>query len=166
MRESNYAEDMQIDDSILDIEWLEQPALMFKYSKQASEAKKEYDEAKDKLDYVKAQLDSQIRKDPSSFGVEKITETVVTNTIILQQEYADQQELVLNAKFNFDIVRGATDAVNARKDALENMVKLYGMQYFAGPKVPHDLTNMRKRKAEVNEKRASKQVAKKMSRTQ
>lgn len=164
MRESNYSDDMKIDDSALDIEWLEQPTLMFKYAKLSAEAKMDLDRAKDRLDLVKAEIDSWIRKDPKAFGVDKITESVVLNTVMTQTEYIEAQEAVLNAKYNFDVVRGAAEAVNARKDALENMVKLYGMQYFAGPKVPHNLFEMRQRKAEFNEQKASSKVAEKMKR--
>ena len=64
MRESNYAEDIRIDETVLDIEWLEQPALMFKYAKLTAEAKQALDKAKDKVDYVRAELDSKIRRDP------------------------------------------------------------------------------------------------------
>jgi hypothetical protein len=162
MRESNYAEDIRIDETVLDIEWLEQPALMFKYAKLTAEAKQVLDKAKDKVDYVRAELDSKIRRDPKEYDLEKVTEGAVMNTIILQEEFIEAQQAYLDAKFNFDIVRGAAEAISARKDALENMVKLYGMQYFAGPRVPHDLTDMRKRKAEVNETKAANKIAGKL----
>lgn len=162
MRESNYTDDIRIDETVLDIEWLEQPTLMFKYAKITAEAKQALDKARDKVDYVRAELDSNIRQNPKQFGIEKITEGAVMNTILLQEEYLYAQQELLDAKYNFDIVRGASEAISARKDALENMVKLYGMQYFAGPRVPHDVSDMRKRKAEVNETRASNKVADKL----
>lgn len=162
MRESNYTDDIRIDETVLDIEWLEQPALMFKYAKLTAEAKQALDKAKDKVDYVRAELDGRIRRDSKAFDMEKVTEGAVMNTILLQEEFVEAQQELLDAKFNFDITRGASDAISARKDALENMVKLYGMQYFAGPRVPHDITDMRKRKAEVNEQRASTKVADKL----
>jgi hypothetical protein len=33
-----------------------------------------------------------------------------------------------------------------RKDALENMVRLHGQQYFAGPRIPRNLTEERQAK--------------------
>jgi hypothetical protein len=36
--------------------------------------------------------------------------------------------------------------VDHRKSALENLVKLHGQQYFAGPMVPRDLTHEWKNK--------------------
>ncbi|NCU28664.1 MAG: hypothetical protein EOM85_03285 [Candidatus Moranbacteria bacterium] len=162
MRESNYTEDIRIDETVLDIEWLEQPTQMFKYAKLTAEAKQALDKAKDKVEYVRAELDSKIRRDPKEYNMEKVTEGAVMNTIILQEEFIEAQQAYLDAKFNFDIVRGASEAISARKDALENMVKLYGMQYFAGPRVPHDITDMRKRKAEVNETKAANKIAGKL----
>ena len=47
-------------------------------------------------------------------------------------------------------------AFEQRKDALENLVRLHGQQYFAGPKIPRDLpSEMEKRtnkNKEVNKK--------------
>lgn len=156
---NDYMEDMRIDETALDYEWLEQPTLMFKYAKLTADAKLTLDKVKDKLDFVRAELDGRIRANPKEFGMEKITESAIMNTIISQEEYIQMQKDLLKAKYNFDITRGAADAISARKDALENMVKLFGMQYFAGPNVPHNVFEIRKKK---NEQTASNKVASKL----
>ncbi|MHA1794692.1 MAG: hypothetical protein ACTSUK_01155, partial [Promethearchaeota archaeon] len=67
----DFEKDVNIDETILDIEWLEQPNLMLKYGKLVVQARKEYDLAKENLDVVKAELDKEIRNDPAKFDLPK-----------------------------------------------------------------------------------------------
>jgi len=143
----DFENDMRIDETALDVEWLDQPELMFKYAKQAAESKLQLDHVKEKLDVVKAKLDKAIRTDPATFGVEKITETVVQNTIIMQETYQRVATELANQKYEYEITLAATKAVDQRKTALENLVKLHGMSYFAGPSAPRDLTAEKTRRA-------------------
>jgi hypothetical protein len=135
----NYEIDITIDEGALDVEWLEQPRLMLKYARNAAEARKALDEAKEKLDFVKADLDRKIRTDPEDYGLMKVTEPTVAAAIFTCDEYKEANKDYIQAKFDADIAQGATFAFNARKDALENLVRLHGQQYFAGPKIPRDL---------------------------
>jgi len=153
----NYETDIVIDEQSLDIEWLEQPRLMLKYARHASEAKKKLDQAKEKLDLVKSELDREIRMNPDEFDLAKVTDSAVSATIPTCAKYKDASEAFIQAKFEADIAMNAVYAFNARKDALENLVKLYGQQYFAGPKMPRDITWERQAHAEkVNAGVASK----------
>jgi predicted ATP-dependent endonuclease of OLD family len=122
------------------------------------------DQKKEALDLVKAHLDQEIRSNPSEFGIEKITEQVMLNTIIDQVPYKEAFAEYLEAKFEADVAQGAVRAFDARKDALENLVRLNGQQYFAGPKMPRNLTQERERKQEeVTQLNAS--IARKIRRT-
>ena len=136
----NYEKDMTIDHSALDVEWLNQPRLMFKYSEFSALKKAEADRAKEKVDYVKAELDKEIRENPKKFGVAKITEGVVMQTIILNEKYKIANDSYIDARFEQQVSQGAVAAIEQRKSALENMVKLYGQNYFAGPSIPRDLS--------------------------
>lgn len=144
----NYEKDIRIDETALDVEWLQQPRLMMQYAQYAVEARMKLDQSKESLDIVRAQLDKEVRTDPKSFGIEKITEAVVDNTIIIQDVYKQANEELRQAKYEADMAQNAVRAVEQRKDALENLVKLHGQQYFAGPKVPRDLSYEAKKKAE------------------
>jgi hypothetical protein len=135
-----FEEDIRIDEDALDIEWLNQPRLMLKYSKISAEAKMEMLLRKENLDLVKADLDKEIRSDPEKFGIVKITETAVSNTIISHKLYKEANTTYLQAQYEADIARGAVSAVEHKKDALENLVRLFGQNYFAGPQVPRDLS--------------------------
>jgi len=155
----NYEDDIKIDETALDVEWLNQPRLCLKYSQELAEAKKEVDQAKEKLDVIRADLDKEIRNNPKKFGMEKITEGAIQSNIVIHDLTLDsplcnfiQSNIVIHdlfrtaetrlteAKYKSEMIRAAVSAIEHRKDALENLVKLYGQQYFAGPKVPRDLS--------------------------
>jgi len=136
----NYEDDIRIDPDILDVEWLGQPRLMMEYCVIAAEARRALDTAKESLDLVKAELDKDVRINPEKYDITKITESAVQNTIITQRKYQTANEVLSQARYDFDIANSAVRAVDQRKDALEQLVKLHGQQYFAGPKIPHDLS--------------------------
>jgi hypothetical protein len=147
----NYEKDVRIDETSLDIEWLEQPSLMLKYGINESDLEKKKDLLKEKLDLTKADLDRKIRENPESFEISKITETVVANTIIMQDEYKEVYHEFLDVQHEYNIAKVAVRAITQRKDALENLVRLHGQQYFAGPKVPRDITKERQNRDETRQ---------------
>jgi hypothetical protein len=136
----DYEKDTSIDEQGLDVEWLQQPSLMAKYGKHAAQVKLVMDRYKEELDVVKAQLDRDIRMTPDNYGLNKLTETIVSNTIIIQPEYKYANDQYSNAKYEYDIAMAAVRAIDQKKTALENLVRLHGQQYFAGPSVPRDLS--------------------------
>ena len=149
----NYEDDIRIDETSLDIEWLEQAALFLRYSKNAALREKEKDQAKEALDLVKSELDRDIRTNPEKYGIEKITDKVVENTIPTQDEYKEASEAFISAKYEWNVAKGAVDAFNQRKEALENLTRLNGQNWFAGPKVPRDLREQREMfQKKVNER--------------
>lgn len=157
----NYEKDIRIDETALDVEWLNQPELMRKYTRYQAGLQLDEDEAKENLEFITAELDKEIRSNPEKFGIEKITEGVIKNTILLQDKYKDINKEYLNAKFENNTGKGAIKAIDNRKKALENLVTLHGQQYFAGPKVPRNLSW----EVQERQKRADKAVGSKMRRT-
>ena len=135
----DYEKEIEIDPEALDIEWLQQPVLFLKYSEAAAQARKEVDFAKEKLDVVRARLDKSIREAPEQYGVKKITEAVVANTVLTQDEYREAYKEMVNAKYQADLLTKVVQAFDQRKSALENLVRLYGQGYFSGPQEPRDI---------------------------
>lgn len=123
----------EIDSANLDEEWMMQPKVFLKYSLKSAEARETFERAKAKLDVARAELDLMIRKDPETFGLEKITESAITNTILLQPEYKEALEEVHTSQHAYNILQATVQALDHRKRALENLVDLHGMQYFAEP---------------------------------
>jgi hypothetical protein len=117
----------------------------------------EVDKAKEAFELTKAELDKEIRSYPDRFGIEKITDKVVENTLPMQKDYKEASERLINAKFELDVANGALRAMEARKDALENLARLLGLQYFAGPKIPRNLSEEKEsRQAKINSSIANK----------
>ncbi len=136
--ETTYEQDLAIDETALDIEWLGQPQLMLKYTGLQASARRSVDKTKEKLNVVKAGLDKTIRSDLIASG-DKMTETIILNTIIIHKDYKKVVKKLINVQYEYEMVKGAVQACDQRKTTLENLVKLHGQQYFAGPKVPRDL---------------------------
>ena len=137
----SYEKDIRIDESALDVEWLQQPHIMLKYARISADASYEMDLAKQNLELIKAELDKEIREDPEKFDIAKVTETVVVNTITRHPAYKAALLQYQDLKLEYDYARNAVSALHAKKEALENLVRLYGMQYFAGPNMPRDLSS-------------------------
>jgi hypothetical protein len=136
----NYEQDVSIDEIALDVEWLQQPHLMYKYAKYQAETKKAMDEAKERLDFIKAKLEMDIRANPENYGLSKVTESAIASTILLQPEYQEASKKYIEARYENDVAATAVRAIDQKKTALENLVKLLSVSYFAGPSAPRDLS--------------------------
>lgn len=140
MKELNYEEDVSIDDSALDVEWLRQPELMMKYSKLEAQAQQAYENAKVSYDITKAEIDRDIRDNPEEYDLPKTTESAITAAVRTTDEYKQAKKKLNEAQYQWNMAQGAVRALYGKKDALENLVRLHGQQYFAGPSVPRDLS--------------------------
>ena len=104
-------------------------------------------------------MDKYIRECPDVYEINKVTDTVVANTIILQPEYQAAYKKFLNSKNDNEVAQNAVKCIDARKDSLENLVKLHGQNYFAGPKIPRDLKAQR----EIFDKKVSSGISYKLN---
>jgi hypothetical protein len=147
----NYEKDIVIDGESLDLEWLHQPALMMRYTQNSARRRKELEEARQSLDVAKAEADKMIRTNPDKYGIEKMTETVVANAVLKEKGYQQAYTEYLEAKYESDMAQGAVNAFEHRKSALENLVRLYGQQYFSGPKLPLEINREWEKKEEQKE---------------
>lgn len=128
--------DPTIDIGALDTEWLEQPKLYHKWAGKLAEARLREDEAKQRLELIKANLDKQIREDPDGFELLKITEASVAATILKQPEHKKAQKAVNQCRYITNMVQAAVSTLDHRRRALENLVMLHGRDYFSKPTVP------------------------------
>ena len=132
--------DVKIRPDALDAEWVGQSGLMMRYGRLASAATLRADQAKERLGVVRAGLDRRIRSAPAVWGLnDKPTEGAIGAAIDSDDKYRASFAEWLQAKYNADLMDRACRAMYARKDALENLVRLHGQQYFAGPRAPRDL---------------------------
>lgn len=155
--ELQYEQDVKIDPDALDVCWLEQADLMRRYAVHAAQTERELDNAKENLDVGKAEMEMEIRSDPTSFGLEKVTEGAIQSTLQLQERYQKLEQDHIDAKYEHNVARAAVRAIEQRRAALENLVQLLKASYFAGPKEIRDLTeekmkHERDKKANANVK--------------
>lgn len=141
----SYADDVDIDPDSLDVEWLNHPRLMMRYCRKSAEAHREMDLAKECLDLARATLNQAIRTDPKAYGItaEKVTEASINAAILMHADYQAASTVFINSKFENDVAAAAVRAFDHRKSALENLVRLHGQAYFAGPSVPRNLHDER-----------------------
>lgn len=126
----NYQMDVTIDPSELDREWRDHPALMCYYGEAKAKAQYKLDLAKEKLDLLTAEADREIRE---GFDSKKPTEAAIANMIMTRSEIVEARRAVLEARHEFALLSAAVEAFQHRKSALENLVRLFGMQYYAEP---------------------------------
>jgi hypothetical protein len=122
-----------IDELRLDREWLAQAELVHEHCLNLADAKLRHNEAKAEADVVAAELDRDVRLHPTKYGLDKLTETVVANTITLQPAHKEAHKKLIQAKHDVDVLEAAVSALEHKKRALENLVALHGMDYFATP---------------------------------
>lgn len=144
-----YREDLEIDKFALDEAWETQALRFCDWAEKEVEAQFERDKAKEKLDIAEASTDTEIRKDPSKFGIDKVTETAIKNAVLLHKTRTEAQEKYLNAVRSAKILSVAREAFDHRKKALEKLTELYFNQYWSEPK---ESTGIRKGKEEQVEK--------------
>lgn len=130
--ESNF---FDLDPNQLDQEWVRQPALYHKHAMILADARKMHEEKKTALEVLKAEIDREVRSSPSEFGLEKITETVVASTVVIQPSYVRLQKEVIEARHNVAVAEAAVSTLDHRKKALENLVQLRLSDYFSEPRV-------------------------------
>lgn len=133
---SQYLEDLKIDHLALDIEWLEQAQIFFKYGEKSARENRELDRVKQKYEVVCAKADAKIR---SSYEDKKPTEAAIRSALALDKDVLEVAEELREQKYNHDISVVGVRAFDQRKSALENMVKLQAQNYFASPKEPRNL---------------------------
>jgi len=64
----------------------------------------------------------------------KVTETVVSNAVLLSKEYQEANALFSAARSERAMAQHDLNTIEQRKYALENLVSLWSRQYFSSPK--------------------------------
>ena len=163
--ELNYEKDARIDENALDFEWLNQAQLAMKYCRNYAYLRKVADRAKENLNVIEAELMKKANEDPVEIiGKAKPTVKDLENYCVTHDEYKEALSEKLEAEHEAKMAELAKNEIAyTRKEALQNMVQLHGQQYFAGPKVPRNLKDLRQKQKEV-EKTVTKKTAKGMKR--
>ena len=136
----NYKSDLDIDMNDLEGEWLKQPSLFMYYSEAHAEAIKERENAKNNLDIVDAQLDSEIRRDWEKHWTKSPTETAVKNWVLQHEKHKKALDLFNDKSHSVNLLQSAKSAFDHRRKALENLVTLLVTGFHSEPKVSKHIT--------------------------
>jgi len=150
---------MYIDENALDIEWLDQASLAMKYGKYWARCREVLTRAEENIKVIKAQLVQDIYHNPDEcLGKgNKPTAINIEAYYRTHEDHIKAKEEWVQAQYEFNMAEVAKwEISNTRRLALENLVRLHGQQYFAGPSVPHDLAEIRELKEEKQNKLHSK----------
>lgn len=158
----NYEEDIRIDDSALDLEWLEQASLAMKYGRHYAICRKRLTEAEEKIKITRAELIAEANADPvGCCNKDKPNAADIEAYYRNNKRHKEAKENWVTAQFELDMAEIAKNEISyTRKVALENLVRLHGQQYFAGPKIPRDLNWER----QEHEKKVNAGIASKLQR--
>jgi hypothetical protein len=128
--------DLSIDKNNLDAEWVEQPTLYFHWAKNASDAQHSLDKEKAKFDLIKAELEQSIRAQPNDYGLEKVTESAISATVLVQPEYKAGLSRVNDARHDLAVAQAAVNALEHRKRSLSMLVELWIREYYTADSSP------------------------------
>jgi len=162
----DYLKDIEIDESALDLEVLNQAKLGLKYGLYYAECLRKVTQVVENLKLIKAQLTNEAILNPEECiaeGVSKPTAVMIEAYFREHPKHKEAKEIWEKAKHELEIaIIAKSEICYTRKAMLENLIKLSGQSYFAGPSVPRDLSYeaaLRKDQTRVDNK-----VAKKLKR--
>jgi hypothetical protein len=127
------ARELDIDLLALEEEWVNQPQAFFMASARLARQRERLDAFKGALSVARADADKEIRDDPEAHGLTKVTEAAVANAVNNHQDVRTMEKKVREQQYKVHLCAGAVDAYEHRKRALESLVKLQGMEYYADP---------------------------------
>jgi hypothetical protein len=125
--------DIEIDKHRLDEEWLKQPRLVLQYNAKLSEAKAEVAYTANQVTITRAQIANDVRNHPENYGVLKLSNDVIENCVNVHEDVTAIEADLLLAKGNVGILEAACIALEHKKRALENLVRLQLADYYSEP---------------------------------
>jgi len=139
----DFENDMRIDESALDVEWLNQASLAMQYGRYWAEKVEAVQLAEEHVKLIRAELIQQANEDPDTYLGEGVKPTAVNveSYYRTHRRHKNAKEKLIKTQYELNIAEIAKNEISrTRKAALQNLVVLHGQNYFAGPSVPRDLT--------------------------
>jgi len=139
--EFDFENDVSIDHDALEVEWLRQPSLHAIYSRKLVEANDRLRKAEQRMKMVRSDLILEANEDPDKYlgkGI-KPTAPIVEAYYRTHEDHEAAKKKFFEAQYEVEMFQNAINALNTKKQALENLVKLYMSGYFSGPKEPHNI---------------------------
>lgn len=125
---------VQIDETRLDKECLQLASIFLQASHYAADRRRDLDEIEAEISVLEADLGKRIRDMPAKYGLEKATVDAVKNAIETNEGVQKLQKDLRDVKHKATLAMALVSALDHKKRALEMLVNLHGMGYFAEPR--------------------------------
>lgn len=138
----DYERDIRIDETALDVEWLNQAPLAIRYARLSAYWNDQVRRLEERVKTIRSELILKVNENPGDLiGKEKPNAGDIEAYYRAHHEYQAAVTELNDAAAEAEFATMVKDEVcYTRKKALENLVQLHGQQYFAGPTVPRNLT--------------------------
>ena len=159
----DYTNDVKIDVTSLDLEWLDQAELAINYGKEWATIRKKVALLEEKLKVTRSKLIRKAYEEPEKYlGQPKATIQTVEAFYRDHKKHKKIKQEVIEAQEELDLVEVAKNEIAfTRKAGLENLVKLHAADWFAGPTVPRDLSKLKRDKTKERQEATDTQVKRK-----
>lgn len=130
---------LKIDEGALDQECLKHPRRVLRWVLLEADARHEVTLAKARLTLTEARVKRAIRADPAAFGLAKPTKDMVDDAAVTTDEYQTALAEYNAAEAHADQVKGVVTSLHEKRRAIERMIELRQIEYYAEPrpKVPN-----------------------------
>lgn len=125
---------IEIDEVNLDKECIQLPSNYLKAAHLAADAGRDVEELKRQLDVLEADIGKEIRAHPSKYGLEKVTEAAINETILTLPAYRTAQQKLAKAKHDSQLASALVQAMEYKKRSLQMLVELKGMGWYSEPR--------------------------------
>lgn len=141
--EFNLSKDVTIDPDALDVEWLNQAAIYAKWAELQATADKIVRKLTEKVKVLRSELFLEAKAKGEEVLGEKVkpTDAACEAYYRTRPEFIELKEELNEAMYEAEMARNASFAMGHKRAGLENMVRLLGAEYFAGPVAPRDLSH-------------------------
>lgn len=146
----NYEKDIHIDETALDVEWLEQAELAVKYGKYWARCKDRVTRAEENIKLIRSELIAEANDEPvKCCNKERPNAADIEAYYRRDKRHIEAKDEWMEALNELNIAEVVKNEISfTRKAALENLVILHGQNYFAGPSMLRNLQGEREKKQE------------------
>lgn len=138
-QETEYEKDCKIDLHNLHEDWQSQPEVYDKYGRKWAIAKRDKARLEEKKKTRRAKVARNVRLNPESYGLDKVTESAIDEIVRTDPEYILIVEKLIEAQKDEDLFDVAKRAMEHRREALGGEGRLYASSYFSVPNLPKEV---------------------------
>lgn len=124
---------LDVDETTLDSQTAEAPSLIWRFGRCSARAVKEAKIAEAELKFLEADIDEEIRSNPTKYGLDKLTVVAVDRIIDRDPRYRKAKMKVISANYKADLYASAIEALQHRRTSIGHFVKLHEQSYIGVP---------------------------------